>query len=82
MNIFSKLESFTKKHHKIVLNFISLQKLLSSFISSIFLHEASRRLGLKITKTILWALDIATFNLFLLKNHVLCLGIFAESEAV
>ena len=44
--------------------------------------EANKRLGLnKITATFC-ALEIATFNLFLLKKQSLCLGRFSASEDV
>ena len=48
--------------------FNNLQKLLSSFISSIFLHGARRRLGLKITKTIIC---IKWLKILILHIHII-----------
>ena len=65
-----------------ILYFINLQKLLTSLISLIFWQLVSNNFGLnKITATHC-ALEIATFNLFLLKKKSLCLGKLSTSEVV
>jgi hypothetical protein len=59
-----------------------LQKLLTSLISLIFLQLANKRFGLNNITATHWPLEMATFNLFLLKKNSLCLGKFSGSEDV
>ena len=64
------------------MNSNNLQKLFINFISFIELVDAKRRFSLNIIIATHSALEIATFNLFLLKKKSLCLGKLSTSDEV